>query len=116
MYGYNNYQSFYPQYVPQVQQPMQAPQQMPTDDRIFVQGEVGAKAYFVAPGNTVTLWDAENAVIYRKTMNAQGVPSLQRLTYTFDTSSDSTQFDKRLRGIEERLAALENPKEVEENA
>lgn len=99
---YPNYQQFYPQQ--QFQFPMQ--NTMP-DDRIFVQGDVGAKAYIVAPGNTVTLWDSENPVIYRKSVNAQGVPVMQRIRYTYDEEPENSEFDKRLKGIEERLAALE---------
>lgn len=94
-------QQFYPQYQQQFQ-----PQMMP-DDRIFVQGEVGAKAYIVAPGNTVTLWDSENPVIYRKSVNANGVPMMQRIRYTYEEDTETSTFDKRLKGIEDRLAALE---------
>lgn len=70
------------QYKGQYQQPMMMPQtpvqQMPThqpsDERIWVQGEAGAKAYFVAPNTTVVLWDTENPIIYVKTADATGKP------------------------------------------
>ena len=106
----NYQQPYYPQFNPTPQM-QQMPQIMP-DDRIFVQGEVGAKAYLVAPGNTVTLWDSEKQAIYRKTVNAQGVPMIQKLNYSYDEETESSAFDKRLKGIEDRLAALETPKEV----
>ncbi len=105
--------NYYPQY-PQMQQ-MQQPQMVMPDDRIFVQGEIGAKAYLVAPGNTVTLWDSERQSIYRKTVNAQGVPMIQKLNYSYDEETESSAFDKRLKGIEDRLAALEAPKEEMSN-
>lgn len=41
---------------------------------IWVQGEVGAKAYPVAPGNRVLLMDSENPVIYIKSTDASGRP------------------------------------------
>ena len=106
-YQQNNYPQFNP--MQQMQQP-QLMQAMP-DDRIFVQGEVGAKAYIVASGNTVTLWDSENPVIYRKSVNPQGVPVMQKLTYSYDEETETSAFDKRLKGIEDRLARLEAPKE-----
>ena len=63
----------------QQQMPMQTPiQQIPmvqtSDDRIWVQGEAGAKAYFVAANTTVVLWDTENPIIYVKTADATGKP------------------------------------------
>ena len=67
------------------QMPMQTPiqqmsmvQQMPTvqpsDDRIWVQGEAGAKAYFVAANATVVLWDTESPTLYIKSADATGKP------------------------------------------
>lgn len=79
------------QFKGQYQQPMQMPnqpmQQAPTqqtasNDIIWVQGEAGAKAYLVAPNNTVTLWDSENPVIYIKSADASGIPSLRTLDWT----------------------------------
>lgn len=69
----------------QQQMPMQQPiqqmpmvQQMPTvqpsDDRIWVQGEAGAKAYFVAANATVVLWDTESPTLYIKSADATGKP------------------------------------------
>lgn len=83
------------QYQPQmVQQPMPQPQpmagtQMPlqnqptnTNDIIWVQGEAGAKAYLVAPNNTITLWDSESPTIYVKSADINGVPSMRVLDFT----------------------------------
>lgn len=41
---------------------------------IWVQGEAGAKAYPVAPGNSVLLMDSESEVFYIKSTDASGVP------------------------------------------
>lgn len=78
------------QYNPQYQTPAQ-PTPMPnpvtppaqaTNDIIWVQGEAGAKAYLVAPNNTVTLWDSESPTIYIKTADISGVPSMRILDFT----------------------------------
>lgn len=65
------------------QQTMQN-QQQNGDSRIWVQGEIGAKAYLVAPGNTVPLWDSEQYVIWLKSVLPNGVPSMVRINYSFD--------------------------------
>lgn len=41
---------------------------------IWVQGEVGAKAYPVAPGNTLLLMDSDDQLFYVKTTDYNGVP------------------------------------------
>lgn len=63
----------------QQQMSMQTPiQQIPmvqnSDDRIWVQGEAGAKAYFVAANATVVLWDTESPTLYVKSADATGKP------------------------------------------
>lgn len=60
---------------PQIQQPV-------NNGIIWVQGEAGAKSYLVAPNTTVQLWDSENQVIYLKSADASGVPSIKTLDYT----------------------------------
>jgi hypothetical protein len=80
----------YQQPIPQMQQnipaqPMQIPvppaQQKPSNDIIWVQGEAGAKGYLVAPNNTVVLWDTENPVIYVKSADGSGIPSMRVLDF-----------------------------------
>lgn len=51
------------------------------NDRIWVQGESGAKSYLVAPNSTVELWDSESNVIYLKSADASGLPSIKILDY-----------------------------------
>ena len=74
------------------QMPMQQPmmQQMPmqtmaqptqTNDMIWVLSEVEAQSYPVAPNNSVILWDKNNDVVYIKSVNMQGVPSMRVLDY-----------------------------------
>ena len=80
---YNNgYPATYQQYYqPQIQQPQQYPH-IASNGIIWVQGEAGAKSYLVAPNNTVQLWDSENNVIYLKSADSSGMPSIKVLDYT----------------------------------
>ena len=48
----------------------------------WVQGEAGAKAFLVAPNNTIALWDSEAQVIYIKETDMAGRPTMQILDYT----------------------------------
>ena len=74
--GYpGNYQQIYqPQYTQQNQNNQ--------NGLIWVQGEAAAKAYLVAPGCTVQLWDSEEKIIYLKSADASGMPSMKILEYT----------------------------------
>lgn len=75
-----NYQNpYYQQMFPQ-QQPIQQPQQ--NNGIIWVQGEAGAKSYLVAPNTTVQLWDSEAQVIYLKSADSSGMPSMKVIDYT----------------------------------
>ena len=56
---------------------------------IWVQGREGAKAYMVAPGASVVLWDSEQNAIYIKSADANGMPSTRVLTYTEVTNGGS---------------------------
>ena len=76
---YNGFPVTYPMYQPQ--QPVQ-PQQNQQSGIIWVQGEAAAKSYLVAPGSTVQLWDSEEKVIYLKSADASGMPSMKILDYT----------------------------------
>ena len=84
------YKGQYQQPIPQMQQNVPAQnmqisippaQQKPSNDIIWVQGEAGAKGYLVAPNNTVVLWDTENPVIYVKSADASGIPSMRVLDF-----------------------------------
>lgn len=86
----DNQNQFAQPYQPPMQQPTQpitpptTPTQTPqmSNDMIWVQGLAGAKAYLVAPNTTVTLWDSENPVIYLKSCDMNGVPSMKILDVT----------------------------------
>ena len=76
--AYNNYFP-YPQYY-QAAQPQTQPNA--NGSIIWVQGEAGAKSYLVAPNTTVQLWDSEAQVIYLKSADASGMPSMKIIDYT----------------------------------
>jgi len=99
--AYNNYfpvgyQYLYPQQqqfqqsVPNVQPSVQQPSQPNNgfNGIIWVQGEAGAKSYLVAPNTTVQLWDSESPVIYLKSADASGMPSIKTLDYTIRDSAN----------------------------
>ena len=85
-YGYQPYQMYQPpmadqlmqlrqnQYQPNVQQ---APQQQPSPSIVWVQNEMEAANYLVAPNSAVTLWDSNAPVVYLKQADASGKPSMK---------------------------------------
>ena len=86
--AYNNgfpigYQQYYPQTYQHVSAANQYSGQQPANSGlIWVQGEAGAKSYLVAPNTTVALWDSENQIIYLKSADASGMPSIKTLDFT----------------------------------
>lgn len=93
--GYQPAQIYYPQqYQPTQQnqfQNLQMPSQQSNSSIIWVQGEAGAKSYMVAPNTTVQLWDSENQVIYLKSADASGMPSMKILDYKIRESAQPIQ-------------------------
>lgn len=81
---YQPQQMYYPQ-MPQQNQVQ--PQAQNSNNLIWVQGEAGAKSYLVAPNSTVTLWDSEAQVIYLKSADATGMPSMKIIDYTIRNST-----------------------------
>lgn len=107
--AYNNY--FPTGYNPYGFQPISAPfdgtqqygqtnvqgrQSPPQSGLIWVQGEAGAKAYPVAPNTTVQLWDSESQIVYLKSADASGMPSMKILDYTIrDNTAHSNALQKQ---------------------
>ena len=105
---YGNYQQqFQPQQIPQqIQQPTV---NAPTDDRIWVQSDVAAEAYMVAPNATVHLWDSAKPYFYIRKTDAQGRP-LPLEVYEYKRKEDTpqtNQFEEALEELRERIEALE---------
>lgn len=68
------YQQQYPQMQQTIQQATPIMSNSGSNSIIWVQGEAGAKAYPVAPGNSVLLMDSESECFYIKSTDASGVP------------------------------------------
>lgn len=77
-YPYYRPYQYFPQPVPdqlsQLRQQYQ-PQQAPSI--VWVQSEMEAANYPVAPNNAVTLWDSNSPVVYLKQADASGKPSMK---------------------------------------
>lgn len=102
-------------------QPVQAPQQHQSPI-IWVQGEEAAKAYMVAPGNSVLLMDSEGSTFYLKSSDAQGMPMPLRIfDYTERTAQRPAQAQMpqadefvtraEFEALEARLEALTAPRQ-----
>ena len=76
------YPQVYPQSYPQFQQ-----QNNPI---IWIQGIESARAYQTAPNNTVVLFDSDEQVIYIKSADMQGRPSMRILDYTIRSEQPRT--------------------------
>lgn len=85
-YYYQPYQPYQPpmadqlmqlrqnQYQPNMQQ---VPQQQVAPSIVWVQNEMEAANYLVAPNSAVTLWDSNAPVVYLKQADASGKPSMK---------------------------------------
>ena len=95
--AYNNYYpATYQSPVMYSQTPYQLPQ-MPLQNSQqsgqgiqWVQGEVGARAYPVAPGSSVLLMDSDESRFYIKSADASGMPlPLRMFSYTEEVAQQS---------------------------
>ena len=86
---------------------MQTQQQAPQSGLIWVQGEQAAKSYLVAPNSTVQLWDSEEKVIYLKSADASGMPSMKILDYTIRGDANTVQAPVTEYATKDDLKALE---------
>lgn len=89
-YGYQPYQIYQPyqppmadqltqlrqQQFPSVQN-VQQTQQQTQSGMIWVQNEMEAANYLVAPNSAVTLWDSNSPAVYLKQADASGKPSMK---------------------------------------
>ena len=110
IYTQRNWQSYYQ--VPSVmnQQSQYAqPQQSMNSSMVWVQGESGAKAYALPNNTTLPLWDSEDQVIYIKSVDANGKPSMTILTYTehddnhVDTQHEEYATKQQIESINEKF-------------
>lgn len=107
--GYQTPQFYYNPYTPPQPQTPQNAQNFAnaaSNPIIWVQGEAGAKSYLVAPNNTAQLWDSEAQVIYLKSADACGIPSIKILDYTIRDASNAPEAPAPVYATADELAAL----------
>ena len=84
-YGYQPYQPYQPPMADQLMQLRQnqyqpnmhqVPQQQ-SPSIVWVQNEMEAANYLIAPNSAVTLWDSNSPVVYLKQADASGKPSMK---------------------------------------
>lgn len=75
----------------QAQAPQAAPQPQQSGGFLWVQGEAGAKAFQLAPGQSVMLLDSERPSFYLKSADGSGVPSMRTFDYTERTAQAPPQ-------------------------
>lgn len=89
--GYSYYQNQAPpMQLVQAQMPL-VQNNVADNGIIWVQGEAGAKAYFVPAGKSAMLMDSEEQVFYIKTTDASGMPNALRI---FDYKERTQQLPK----------------------
>lgn len=79
---------------PTMQQQAQPQQQPPSNGILWVQGEEGAKAWLVTPGQTVLLMDSDGSSFYLKSADTSGMPlPLRIFDYKERVSAPRTSSD-----------------------
>ena len=61
------------------------------NNMVWVQGEAGAKAFVLPNNTTLPLWDSEAQVIYIKSVDANGKPTMTVLDYTDRNTPEQKQ-------------------------
>lgn len=107
------------QYQDQLTQLRSAP--APGGGLNWVQGETGAKSWFVTPGSSVLLMDSEEQRFYIKSADPTGMPSLRTFEYTevgakpIPAPAPSPDYVTRAE-FEQFVRSMMEKKEVPENA
>lgn len=119
---FNSYQQSYSPYPQQsFNQSYAQPQQMQTPINasstgiIWVQGEIGARAYPVQAGNSVLLMDSEGQNFFIKSADMSGMPSMKKYSYSEIVdepkrleSHDNSEYDTA------KMASREEVKKLQE--
>ena len=88
-YPYNGY--YNPQF-PAMPMQQYSPVPQPQSGGInWVQGETGAKAFSVAPGQSAMLMDSEDHRFYIKSVDTAGIPSLRVFDFTERVAQPQTK-------------------------
>lgn len=88
-----------------------------TDDRIWVQSELAAESYLVAPNSFVRLWDSNLPCFYEKRTDVSGRPlPMEKYEYKKVTAAPVGGIEDQLKALEERIKALEGVGHEQSNA
>ncbi|MBR5271068.1 MAG: hypothetical protein IKV64_02675 [Clostridia bacterium] len=98
--------------VPYQTPPMPTP--APSNDMIWVLGQTEAESYPVAPNATITMWDKNQDTVYIKSVNAQGVPSMEILDYTKRVQNNPTTPTEHICKCGDKYVKLEDFKVLED--
>lgn len=116
--------NYYPYYPTQFNgyQPAPVPQQI--GGMIWVQGEAGAKAYSLRPGESAFLMDSEAPLAYLKRSDANGMPTMEyyklekitpentpTATAEYATASDVTKLRDELTKLRKAVKAIRDSME-----
>lgn len=73
--------------------------------------EEQARSYPVAPNNTVPIWDTENQVIYLKSADMMGRPSMKILDYTIreEPKDEITILKEKIAALEAQIGGHNEP-------
>ena len=82
-------------------QPFQQKQEL-----IRVNGIEGAKNYPLSPGSTIALFDAESDIMYIKSMDAGGFPSIRTFSFMEMTSNPMDTTESRISNLEAEIANI----------
>ena len=117
-YGNGYYNPYTQDQMQQLRNQQMVSAQMPIqsqDDKIFVQGELAAQAYLVAPGSFVRLWDSTQNVFYDKRADASGRPYMEvydfkkrdNLTTQVNTEHIPTvNYDEKINALSKEIETL----------
>jgi len=94
-YGQQSYTPVSNMPIPQQSYSPSPQQTQPAQGMIWVDGEVGAKAYQMPQGwpsgSPIALWDTNDTVIYLKSNNQMGMPNpLQKIHYTLEENKNQS--------------------------
>ena len=120
-------QMYYPTMQNQPQPQVQSPQPQINSSIIWVQGEAAAKSYPIAPNSSVALWDSEANVIYIKSADMSGMPSIKIIDYVmrettprtteivpqndFATKDDISSLEKEISSLRSKFERMSNNNE-----
>jgi len=74
-------------------------------------------SYFVAPNTTIPLWDINEQIIYLKSADGMGKPTVKILEYTIREDSESselTDLRNELASLKEQIESLKKGKKKNE--